>query len=89
MLLITVALRCKYDGSFQIRSCSRSCRTPFASGSESREERRDFQRHVTASGANTWLARSGKHDDIVLATSYGIWWAMSGPRTVIAPFPLI
>jgi hypothetical protein len=45
-----------------------------------REELKDFQRHVTASGANTWSARSGKHDDIVLATSYGIWLATSGPR---------
>lgn len=43
-----------------------------------RDELRDFQRHVTASGANTWSARSGKHDDIVLAVSYGIWWATSG-----------
>jgi hypothetical protein len=46
-----------------------------------RDELRDFQRHVTASGANTWSARAGKHDDIVLAVSYGIWWATSGPRT--------
>lgn len=43
-----------------------------------RDELRDFQRHVTASGANTWSARAGKHDDIVLAVSYGIWWATSG-----------
>ena len=48
-----------------------------------REELRDFQRHVTASGANTWSARAGKHDDIVLAVSYGIWWATSGPRPAI------
>lgn len=46
-----------------------------------RDELKDFQRHVTASGANTWSAREGKHDDIVLAVSYGIWWATSGPRT--------
>ncbi|MGJ5177409.1 hypothetical protein ACQR16_06045 [Bradyrhizobium oligotrophicum] len=46
-----------------------------------RDELRDFQRHVTASGTNTWSARAGKHDDIVLAVSYGIWWATSGPRT--------
>lgn len=45
-----------------------------------REELKEFQRHVTASGANTWSARAGKHDDIVLAVSYGIWWATSGPR---------
>jgi hypothetical protein len=50
-----------------------------------RVELKDFQRHVTASGANTWSARSGKHDDIVLAVSYGIWWATSGPRVVIEP----
>jgi hypothetical protein len=50
-----------------------------------REELKDFQRHVTASGANTWSARAGKHDDIVLATSYGIWWATSGPRVTREP----
>jgi hypothetical protein len=50
-----------------------------------REELKDFQRHVTASGANTWSARAGKHDDIVLATSYGIWWATSGPRVSREP----
>lgn len=54
-----------------------------------RDELKDFQRHVTASGANTWSAREGKHDDIVLAVSYGIWWATSGPRAVVEPFPLI
>lgn len=51
-----------------------------------RDELRDFQRHVTASGANTWSARTGKHDDIVLAVSYGIWWATSGPRTRVEEF---
>jgi hypothetical protein len=54
-----------------------------------RGELKDFQRHVTASGANTWSARAGKHDDIVLAVSYGIWWATSGPRTFREPFPLV
>lgn len=46
-----------------------------------REELKDFKRHVAASGTNTWSAREGKHDDIVLAVSYGIWWATSGPRS--------
>jgi hypothetical protein len=50
-----------------------------------RDELRDFQRHVTASGANAWSARAGKHDDIVLAVSYWIWWCTSGPRTVVEP----
>ncbi|MGY8681193.1 hypothetical protein Q2941_25845 [Bradyrhizobium sp. UFLA05-153] len=54
-----------------------------------RDELRDFQRHVTASGANTWSARAGKHDDIVLAVSYGIWWATSGPQISVEPFPLV
>lgn len=53
-----------------------------------RDELKDFQRHVTASGANTWSARAGKHDDIVLAISYGIWWATSGPRPAIVE-PLV
>lgn len=54
-----------------------------------REELRDFQRHVTASGANTWSARAGKHDDIVLATSYGVWWCTSGPTITRTPFPVL
>jgi hypothetical protein len=40
-----------------------------------RDELRDFQRHTTATGANTWSARAGKHDDIVLAVSYAVWWS--------------
>jgi hypothetical protein len=54
-----------------------------------REELKDFQRHVTASGANTWSARAGKHDDIVLAVSYGVWWCTSRPQVTRTPFPEI
>jgi hypothetical protein len=53
-----------------------------------REELRDFQRHVTASGANTWSARAGAHDDIVLATSYTVWWAIERTRNTVTHEPL-
>jgi hypothetical protein len=53
-----------------------------------REELRDFQRHVTASGANTWSARAGAHDDIVLATSYCVWWATERTRHTMTSDPL-
>jgi hypothetical protein len=52
-----------------------------------RDELRDFQRHVTATGANAWGARVGKHDDIVLAVSYCVWWATSGPKSSQQPLP--
>jgi hypothetical protein len=39
----------------------------------------NFERKVTAAGANTWSARGSESDDIVLAVSYCIWWATSRP----------
>jgi hypothetical protein len=50
-----------------------------------RDELRDFQRHTTATGANTWSARAGKHDDIVLAVSYAVWWANNRHEVSQAP----
>jgi hypothetical protein len=53
-----------------------------------RDELRDFQRHVTASGNSTWSAREGKHDDIVLATALGVWFHTARPQpTIVTPLP--
>jgi hypothetical protein len=53
-----------------------------------RDELKDFQRHTTAVGANTWSARSGKNDDIVLAVSYCVWWAMQANSNYSSQEPL-
>jgi hypothetical protein len=39
------------------------------------DELKDFRRHVGAAGRSTYNARSGKHDDLVLATALAVWWA--------------
>ncbi len=39
------------------------------------EELRDFRRHLTAAGRATYQARTGRHDDLVLAVACALWWA--------------
>jgi hypothetical protein len=39
------------------------------------EELRDFERHVGAAGRNTYEARSGKNDDLVMSVAMACWWA--------------
>jgi hypothetical protein len=38
-------------------------------------ELKDFRRFVSAAGRSSWEARSGAHDDLVLATGLACWWA--------------
>ena len=38
-------------------------------------ELKDFRRYVGAAGRSTWEARSGQHDDLVLAVGIAAWWA--------------
>jgi hypothetical protein len=38
------------------------------------EELKDFRRHLTAAGRATYQARTGKHDDLVLAVAIALWW---------------
>jgi hypothetical protein len=54
-----------------------------------KEELLDFERHVTDSGRTTWGARTGKHDDIVLAVSLATWWAVktNTPLVIVGPIP--
>jgi hypothetical protein len=42
-------------------------------------ELKDFRRHVTNAGRSTWEARSGAHDDLVLAVGIAAWWATRPP----------
>jgi hypothetical protein len=40
-----------------------------------RDELLDFRRHLGTAGRATYQARTGKHDDLVLAVSIAAWWA--------------
>ena len=42
-------------------------------------ELKDFRRYVSAAGRSTWEARSGQHDDLVLAVGIAAWWATRPP----------
>jgi hypothetical protein len=44
------------------------------------EELKDFRRHLTAAGRATYQARTGKHDDLVLAVAIALWWATERRR---------
>lgn len=39
------------------------------------EELKDFQRKVRDAGRATYAARTGAHDDLVLAVALALWWA--------------
>ena len=39
-----------------------------------REELQNFRRHVTNAGRATYQARTGAHDDLVLAVAISLWW---------------
>lgn len=47
-----------------------------AEGHALADELKDFQRHVTAAGRATYQARTGRHDDLVLAVAIATWWAL-------------
>lgn len=38
-----------------------------------REELRDFRRHISTAGRYSYDARTGKHDDLVLAVALALW----------------
>jgi hypothetical protein len=40
------------------------------------EELKNFRRYLTAAGRATYQARTGKHDDLVLAVAIALWWAL-------------
>jgi hypothetical protein len=45
-----------------------------------REELRDFRRHVSAAGRYSYDARTGKHDDLVLAVALALWSCAGKPK---------
>ena len=53
------------------------------------QELKDFQRKVSDAGSATYNARTGAHDDLVLAVAIALWWATSRPTTIVEPFPAI
>jgi hypothetical protein len=52
-----------------------------------RDELKNFHRHVGDAGRATWGARTGTHDDLVLACAIALWFATSGPRSSVEPLP--
>ena len=51
------------------------------------EELKDFRRHVGVAGRATYQARTGKHDDLVLAVAIALWWATERRkhRVIVGP----
>lgn len=45
-----------------------------------RDELQNFQRSVTAAGRATYAARTGQHDDLVLAVAIALWWTTNYPE---------
>jgi hypothetical protein len=41
------------------------------------DELKDFQRKVSDAGRATYAARTGAHDDLVLAVAIAVWFATS------------
>jgi hypothetical protein len=50
-----------------------------AEASQMETELKDFRRYVSAAGRSSWEARSGAHDDLVLAVGIALWWASRPP----------
>lgn len=50
------------------------------------EELKDFRRKVSAAGRYSYDARVGKHDDLVLAVSLGLWFFTGKPKPSKACF---
>jgi hypothetical protein len=49
-----------------------------------REELLDFRRHLSDAGRASYQARTGKHDDLVLAVAIAAWWASRLNRVIPA-----
>src|SRR6266404_1932484 len=52
-----------------------------------KEELRDFQRKVSEAGRTTFNARSGAHDDLVLAVAIALWTATNRTSFTSEPLP--
>src|SRR5262249_24002974 len=40
-----------------------------------KDELKDFRRKITDAGRSTYAARTGRHDDLILAIAIAAWWA--------------
>jgi hypothetical protein len=47
-----------------------------------KDELQDFRRKLSDAGRATYAARTGRHDDLVLAVAIGVWWASRPPPAV-------
>jgi len=52
------------------------------------DELKNFERHVTASGRNTWSARGSGNDDLVLSVAIALWFATTQPERNWSQQPL-
>jgi hypothetical protein len=43
------------------------------------DELKDFRRKVSDAGRASYAARTGRHDDLVLAVAIGCWWISRPP----------
>ena len=66
-LLISGVDACLHDGSLRFADELREREAL-------REELQNFRRHVTNAGRATYQARTGAHDDLVLAVAISLWW---------------
>ena len=44
-----------------------------------KDELKDFRRKLSDAGRATYAARTGTHDDLVLAVAIALWWAVQPP----------
>lgn len=51
------------------------------------DELKDFRRKVSDAGRATYAARTGAHDDLVLAVAIALWFATNGSSVSVEPFP--
>jgi hypothetical protein len=50
-----------------------------------KDELLDFRRKLSDAGRATYAARTGRHDDLVLAVAIGCWW-IARPKPIPAAF---
>jgi hypothetical protein len=53
------------------------------------DELKNFERHVTASGRNSWSARGTGNDDLVLSVAISLWFAMSQSQHSVSCGPIV
>jgi hypothetical protein len=51
------------------------------------DELKDFHRKVSEAGRASFNARSGAHDDLVLACAIAVWFATNAPKSSQQPLP--